>query len=154
MVQTYPDLDLSDYRAFAFWRDPQDWFLSALDYMTRKSATSTKVGIWHKNMSPRAFWESDTNMKRQASTIASRFDAPDDIQDIELFSFHDFNNEIIRLFKELEVDVTPKMIEDNTILAKGFGDKRVLTDKDKAQIRKYWWEDYHYLEYKGIELPK
>lgn len=93
-------------------------------------------------------------MKRQTSTIASRFDAPDDIQDIELFSFHDFNNEIIRLFKELEVDVTPKMIEDNTILAKGFGDKRVLTDKDKAQIRKYWWEDYHYLEYKGIELPK
>src|SRR5210317_965872 len=100
MVVTYPDIDLSDYRAFAFYRHPESWFVSALRYMNSQDQKT-----FHSNMSPRAFWESKNhNMKRQMSILATREGHPG--PDIELFNYHDFNNEIIRLFKELGRDIT------------------------------------------------
>ena len=147
--QTYRQYNLNQYRGFAFYRHPESWFLSALKYMHNEDRIK-----YHGNMSPRAYWEADTTlMKRQTNILGSRHLCPDG-GDIELFNFHDMNNELIRLFKELGVDLTPEIIDQHTMRKAGYPFDRTLSDKDKAQIRKYWWEDYHWLEYKGIELPK
>ena len=147
MAETYPTIDLNPYRAFAFYRHPESWFLSALKYMNLREPKR-----FHGKMSPRAFWEAETTMKRQVSIIASRDYVSSG--DIELLNYHDFNNEMVRLFKELKVDLTPELIDQYTIRNPEYPFDRTLTEKDKTQIRKYWWEDYHWLEYKGIELPK
>ena len=146
-MRAYDVPRLDKYRAFAFYRHPESWFLSALRYMHR-----IRPWEFHENMSPRAFFEAETTMKRQVSILSGRYWLPG--EEIELFNYHDFDNEMVRLFKELGIDLTKEMIDKYT-LRKSFHEfDRVLTDKDKAQIHKYWWEDYHWLEYKGIELPK
>lgn len=148
MVVSYPDLNLDDYRAFAFYRHPESWFVSALRYFNSHDSRT-----FHPNMSPRAFWESNLhNMRRQTSILASREGFKGDI---ELFNYHDFHNELIRMFKELGREITGVHVDDYSLNNMNYsGFHRILTDKDKEQIRKYWWEDYHWLAYKGIDLPK
>lgn len=145
--ETYRHYNIKNYRCFAFYRHPESWFLSALKYMHGQNPQQ-----FHGNMSPRAFWEAETNMKTQISIIGSRERVSGD--NTELLNYHDFTNEMIRLFKELEVDLTPEIIKEYTMRNPGYPFDRVLTEKDRTQIRKYWWEDYHWLEYKGIDLPK
>lgn len=148
VLQTYRHYDISNYRCFAFYRHPESWFLSALKYMHMREPWT-----FHANMSPRAFWEADSTMKTQISVIGSRWRTMSE-GEIELLNYHDFDNEMIRLFKELNIELTPEIIDQYTMRNPGYPFERVLTDKDKAQIRKYWWMDYHWLAHKGIDLPK
>ena len=135
----YRNLDMSGYRVFAFYRDPADRFLSALNYFVKQFPQYN----FHDNMSPRAFYERDDIFKKQVNIIQSPWD---EIQ-IELFNFHDFVNETIRMFCEIGITITPDDIPANMVLGKS---GRELTDKDRVQIRKYWHEDYEFFEEREI----
>jgi hypothetical protein len=140
-VQHYhPNMDLSKYRIFGFYRNPTDWFLSAISYLSHKDPQS-----FHMNMSPRAFWERKTTLKRQISIIGP----PAPWRHVELFNFHDFTNETIRAFGEMGIDLKP---EDIPVKNQSEPRTRQLTQKDRDQIRKYWHEDYEFFESRGIHF--
>jgi hypothetical protein len=142
MMAVYKEVDLNPYRVFAFYRDPEDWFASAINYMTSKYSNLR----YHINMSPRAFWERSDEIRSQKQFLDPNWNVK-----LELFNYHDFDNETIRAFGEMGIEVKP---EDIIRKNPSENAKRVLTDKDREQIRKYWHEDYEFLESKGITFPK
>lgn len=133
--QYYSNYDLSGWRKFGFYRNPESWFLSALSYNVVRLPYS-----FHSNMSPRAYWERTNNMRKQVSVLGGA---------TELFNYHDFTNETIRAFRELGLELKP---EDVPIKNSSDERKRQLTQKDRDQIRKYWHEDYEFFESRGIRF--
>ena len=142
MQEMYPALDLSEYRMFAFARHPVSWFDSCLKY-----ENFSYPDRFHKNMSPRAFYER-TGMGRQVDILAS---CPWMDTEHEIFNFHDFTNEIIRLFSYLDVDLTPEDVERHTDHNTGEDWDREYTEFQVERIQFWYWIDYHFLEFMGWE---
>lgn len=133
------DLDISDYTLFAFYREPVDWFLSAVKYKTRVEGY---LG-YHINMSPRAFYERSDLKDGQMPFLA----APKS----ELFNFHDFERETIRMFDLLGISITPQDIP--RINAEPYEKKRdPLSEKELSQIHHYWKRDFEFFEERGIKF--
>lgn len=132
-------LDISDYTVFSFYREPVDWFLSAVKYKTN---TQWNLGF-HINMSPRAFYERSDLSEGQYPFLC----APK----TELFNFHDFDNETVRMFGLLGIEITPQDIPKiNNEPPKE--QRGPLSEAELSRIRHYWRRDFEFFESRGIKF--
>lgn len=136
---------IDDYRMFAFARHPVSWFDSCVKYNWNKYLDVKPE--FHKNISPRAHLEKG-HFGYQCHILGSR-DWLD--TDNVIFNFHDFTNEIIRLFSYLDVELTPEDVEkySNHVTWKNWN--REYSDFELERIRYWYWLDYHFLKFMGWE---
>jgi hypothetical protein len=139
--------NLEDYRMFAFGRHPVSWFDSCVKYNWNKHLDT--IEEYHKNISPRRHFEIG-RFGLQSHILASR-DWLDRGDDNVVFNFHDFTNEVIRLFSYLDVELTPEDVEKNSNHITWSGWNREYTEREIEQIKYWYWVDYHYLEFMGWE---
>jgi len=135
-------MNLEDHRMFAFGRHPVSWFDSCVKYNYNNDAQ-------HASISVRAHFERG-RFGLQSHILASR-DWLDRGDDNVVFNYHDFTNEVIRLFRYLDVKLTPKDVEENSNHITWEGWHREYTEQEIEQIKYWYWVDYHYLQFMGWE---
>ena len=164
-------VDPTKCKHFAFYRDPYERCLSTVNYIRRGRQCFRFFHAMYGNIIPVSCADR-TPYAQQPEHIRAMIDAPPFIEVFRAFkwnmevgvfgktqrrwvdvpviplNYHDYDNEVRRLFDELglpQLDTIPKTNDSLTI-----PEIDVITPEDEAEIREYLQEDYEFLASRGI----
>lgn len=139
----YPQMegvDISDWRVVAFYRKPIERFLSGMAYHIERFALPTNVSV-----------EEYISGFGVVTPQVAFLNPPN--KTVDLFNFHDFANEVVRLAGELGYSINSAQVPK---INESANRKQVsdLTTAEIERIQDIYAEDYAFFASKGIDVTE